>query len=46
MKVKAVMFVTQTRGSKPAKMLREKESEIAKLSGFKIKIEERAGDKL
>lgn len=45
-KVKAVMFVPQTKGSRLAKMLREKEYEMEKLSGFRMKIVERAGEKL
>ena len=45
-KVKAVIFVPQTKGSKLAKSLREKELEMEKLSGWRFKIVERAGEKL
>ena len=45
-KVKAVIFVPQTKGSRLAKSLREKELELEKLSGWRFKIVERAGEKL
>ena len=45
-KIKSVMFVPQTRGGRLAKMLRDKEEELAKISGYRIKIVERGGEKI
>ena len=45
-KIKAVMFVPFTPGSELAKLLRENEERIVKLTNSKLKIVERAGVKL
>ena len=45
-KVKAVMFVTQTKGSILAKKLRENQLEMEKMTGRRMKIVERAGEKI
>ena len=43
-KIKAVMFVPHTEGSMLALALRELENLMEKLTGYRIKIQERAGD--
>ena len=45
-KVKAVMFTTYTHSSILAKKLRESEEKLGELTGYKIKVVERAGTKL
>ena len=45
-KVKAVMFVPYTTNSELAKQLREAEEKLLNLTGYKLKIVERAGTKL
>ena len=45
-KVKAVMFVPYTRNSALAKELRQAEEKLGELTGYKLKIVERAGNKL
>ena len=44
--VKAVMFVPYTAGSKLAKSLREAEEKLGSLTGYRLKMVEKAGDKL
>ena len=44
--VKAVMFVPYTAGSKLAKDLREAEEKLGSLTGYRLKMVEKAGDKL
>jgi hypothetical protein len=44
--VKAVMFVPYTAGSKLAKQLREAEEKLGSLTGYRLKMVEKAGDKL
>ena len=44
--VKSVMFVPYTRGSKLAKRMREAESTLQDMTGYRLKIVERAGTKL
>ena len=44
--VKAVMFVPFTTGSKLAKSLREAEEKLGSLTGYRLKMVEKAGDKL
>ena len=44
--VKAVIFVPQTENSGLAKMLRENEEEMCRITGYKMKIVERAGRSL
>ena len=41
--IKAVMFVPRTKNGELARKLREKEMELGKLTGFRLKIVERAG---
>ena len=43
-KIKAVMFVPHTEGSMLALALRELENLMEKITGYRIKIQERAGD--
>ena len=45
-KIKAVMFVPFTQGSELAKLLRENEENLVKLTGSKVKIVERTGTKI
>ena len=40
------MFIPRTRGGELAKQLREKELELEKLTGYRLKIVERAGKSL
>ena len=44
--IKAVMFVPYTVGSKLAKSLREAEEKLGGLTGYRLKMVEKAGDKL
>ena len=44
--VKAVMFVPFTQGSHLAKNLRDAEEKLGSITGFRLKLVERAGDKL
>ena len=44
--VKAVMFVPFTAGSKLAKSLRDAEEKLGSITGYRLKIVEKAGDKL
>ena len=43
---KAVMFIPYTHGSLLAKKLREQETDMEKLTGYRLKVVERAGTKL
>ena len=45
-KIKAVLFVPHTEGSCLAKALRELEAMLEKMTGYRIKIQERAGEPL
>ena len=45
-KIKAVMFVPFTRGSKLARLLRQNEEHLEKITGYRMKIVERSGTKL
>ena len=44
--VKSVIFVPHTQGSKLAKALREEEEMMERITGYRLKIVERAGDSL
>ena len=44
--VKAVMFIPYTTGSRLAKNLREAEEKLGSLTGYRLKMVEKAGDKL
>ena len=44
--VKAVMFVPFTTGSKLAKEIREAEEKLGSMTGYRLKVVERSGDKL
>ena len=44
--IKAVMFVPYTTGSKLAKSLREAEEKLGSLTGYRLNMVEKAGDKL
>lgn len=44
--IKAVMFIPYTTGSKLAKSLREAEEKLGSLTGYRLKVVEKAGDKL
>ena len=44
--IKSVIFVQQTRGSGLAKKMREEEEMLEKLTGYRLKVVERAGDSL
>ena len=43
---KAVMFIPYTNGSLLAKKLREQETDMEKLTGYRLKVVERAGTKV
>ena len=45
-KIKAVMFIPYTHGSKLAKQLREIEMKMEEITGYRMKIEERGGRRL
>ena len=45
-RIKSVIYVQHTRGSNLAKALREEEEAMDKLTGYKLKVVERAGDSL
>ena len=45
-RIKSVIYVQHTRGSNLAKALREEEEAVDKITGYKLKIVERAGDSL
>jgi hypothetical protein len=45
-KTRSVLFVEQTRGGKLMKLLKETQSRLTGMLGFKLKIEERGGTKL
>ena len=45
-RAKAVIYVPHTHGSRLAKAMREKENELEKLTGYRVKIVEKAGDPL
>ena len=44
--ITSVLYVQHTRGTQLAKELREKEELLEKLTGYRLKVEERAGDSL